>query len=90
MIVLNNTSQDEALDSMDRLRRKLADEKYEGVSRRITVSIGLVIVTPTCHLTGREIEVRAARAKNHAKQEGRNRIAAYEDPWFERLFVAQS
>jgi diguanylate cyclase (GGDEF)-like protein len=90
VILLNNTSPEEALDSMDRLRNSLAGQVYKGVSQKVTVSIGLVIVTGTCHLTVREVEDRAARAKNFAKKEGRNCIAAFEDPWFERLIVARS
>ena len=32
------------------------DLAYEGTARRTTVSVGVVIVRPECHLTGHEIE----------------------------------
>lgn len=76
-ILLNNVTDDEAFGSMERLRRGLAELTYEGTERRTTVSIGVVIVRPDCHLTGHEIEQVAAAAKKFAKDNGRNRVASY-------------
>jgi diguanylate cyclase (GGDEF)-like protein len=75
VLLLNNVTEDEALASMDRLRQDLAALSYEGIQRKATVSIGVVIVRPECHLTGHEIEHAAERAKDFAKQSGRNRVA---------------
>src|SRR5262249_15461003 len=77
VLLLNNVTEDEALASMDRLRQDLAALSYEGIQRKATVSIGVVIVRPECHLTGHEIEHAAERAKDFAKQSGRNRVATY-------------
>jgi hypothetical protein len=48
-----------------------------GYAGRTTVSIGLCIVDPDCPLTDRELLDRANRAKQFAKQNGKNRIATY-------------
>lgn len=76
-VLLNNVTDTEAHDSMNRLREKLAGLTYEGTQRRTTVSIGLVIVRPDCHLTGSEIEAAAAAAKQFAKQQGRDLVATF-------------
>jgi len=43
----------------------------------LTVSIGLCSLNPDASLTDREAQERANRAKNHAKEAGRDRIASY-------------
>jgi diguanylate cyclase (GGDEF)-like protein len=80
VILLNNVTEEEALASMDRLRQGLAELSYEGIQRRATVSVGVVIVRPDCHLTGHEIEHAAERVKDFAKKSGRNRVATYNSP----------
>lgn len=80
VILLNNVTEEEALASMDRLRQGLAELAYEGVQRKATVSVGVVIVRPDCHLTGHEIEHAAERVKDFAKKSGRNRVATYNNP----------
>lgn len=80
VVLLNNVTEEEALASMDRLRQDLAKLSYEGMQRKTTVSVGVVIVRPDCHLTGQEIEHAAERAKDFAKQSGRNRVATYTSP----------
>ena len=79
-ILLNNVIEDEALRSLHMLRQRLGDLTYEGTDRRTTVSVGVVIVRPDCHLTGNEIEHAAAAAKKFAKDAGRNRLATYNTP----------
>lgn len=81
-ILLDNVTEEEALASMDRLREGLGALTYEGTDRRTTVSIGVVLVRPDCHLTGTEIEQAAARAKSFAKDSGRDRVASYATPFF--------
>jgi GGDEF domain-containing protein len=65
---------------MHTLRQRLGDLTYEGTDRRTTVSVGVVIVRPDCHLTGNEIERAAAAAKKFAKDAGRNLLATYNSP----------
>lgn len=84
VIVLNNVTEEEALASMDRLRQGLAELSYEGIQRKATVSVGVVIVRPDCHLTGHEIEHAAERVKDFAKKSGRNRVATYNSPLIEQ------
>lgn len=77
VILLNNVTEEEALASMDRLRQGVAELSYEGIQRKATVSVGVVIVRPDCHLTGQEIEHAAERVKDFAKKSGRDRVATY-------------
>ena len=76
-VLLNNASEHEALDSMNRLREAIAALTYEGCTTTTTVSIGVVVVQPECHFTGHEIEQAAAHAKDYAKRAGRNCVASY-------------
>ena len=41
------------------------------------MSVGLVTAGPACFLTDREIQERANRAKDFAKESGKNCIATY-------------
>lgn len=78
VVLLPNASQEMALNILRGFQSKLAELDYEGgISRRPTVSIGLSVIDPDCWLTEREIEVRAAKAKNFAKHGGKNCIAYY-------------
>jgi diguanylate cyclase (GGDEF)-like protein len=87
VILLNNTSLEEAAKTLNALRNAICTMKFPSTNDgfRVTVSVGLVLVTPGCHLTGREIESAAARAKQQAKQSGKNRVMGFEDPWFEEF-----
>ena len=80
VLLLNNLTEDEALASMDRLRQGVAEVSYEGMKSQATISIGVVIVRPDCHLTGHEIEVAAEAAKEFAKKSGKNRVATFNSP----------
>jgi diguanylate cyclase (GGDEF)-like protein len=82
VVLLRNVTEEEALASMDTLREALGELTYEGTERKTTVSVGVVTVRPDCHLTGREIEAAANRAKNFAKAKGRNCVASYTTPFF--------
>ncbi len=89
LVLLNNVSQRQAFEVLDALRSDLASQKYPGIDAVVTVSIGLSMVAPTCHFTGREIEETAALAKGFAKTTGgKNCVATYEDEWFEKLVIA--
>jgi diguanylate cyclase (GGDEF)-like protein len=85
VLLLHNTSRAEALASAQDLRLTIAALEY-AIHKPLTISIGVAVVPPRCHLTSREIEQKANAAKNHAKGPGkRNRVATYKDPWFEEL-----
>ncbi len=77
LILLPSLSRPLAVAFLDELRCKLADLAYPDVAEKTTVSIGLCIVDSDCPLTDRELLDRANRAKQFAKQSGKNRIATY-------------
>jgi len=79
-VLLNNVTEEEALTSMNRLRERLGNLTYDGTDRRTTVSVGVVVVRPDCHLTGHEVEQATAAAKKFAKDAGRDRVATYNSP----------
>ena len=62
---------------LDELRVKLAGLSYPDITEKTTVSIGLCIADAVCPLTDRELLDRANRAKQFAKQNGKNCIATY-------------
>lgn len=80
LILLPSLSRPLAIRFLDELRGKLADLTYPDIAERTTVSIGLCMVDPDCPLTDRELLDRANRAKQFAKANGKNRIAAYRGP----------
>jgi diguanylate cyclase (GGDEF)-like protein len=86
VLLLHNVSADEAVRSAEMLRSAIADLKFEMTPQVVlTVSVGVVSVPPGCHLTAYEILRKAAEAKQHAKNNGRNCVATYADAWFEDL-----
>ena len=89
VVLLPNASTDLALDVLKGFQAKLAELDYEGgISRRPTVSIGYCVVEPDCWLTEREIEERAATAKNFTKEHGKNGIATYTGNRFDESELA--
>lgn len=76
-LLLLGFGQRAAEDALDDLRLQLGRLKYPTVPVTTSVSIGLCVVDPGCFLTNAEIEHKAEEAKNVAKKEGRNRIAAH-------------
>lgn len=77
LILVPSFSRPLSIAFVDELRRKLADLSYPDIAEKTTVSIGLCIVHPECALTDRELLDRANRAKEFAKQKGKNRIVTY-------------
>jgi diguanylate cyclase (GGDEF)-like protein len=51
------------------------------ITRRPTVSCGLLVLTPNSRYTLREVEDIANRAKGLAKQAGKARVAVYREPF---------
>jgi diguanylate cyclase (GGDEF)-like protein len=84
-LLIHNTSQEDAARLLHVLRRSIEQLTFYGTkpSFGITASIGFLVIGPRCHLTGLEIEARAASAKQFAKLEGKNRVAVSEAPWFD-------
>lgn|SRR5262245_3196064 len=82
LILLPSLSRNLSISFLDELRCQLADLSYPDIGEKTTVSIGLCIVDPDCPLTDRELLDRANRAKQFAKQNGKNRIATYRGPRF--------
>lgn len=90
IVLLPNVDGRMSLPLLNDIRRRLEALSYGNVDERTTVSIGVCVVDPECFLTEREVEERANRAKNHAKEKGRNCIVAYHGSLFrdEDLYVA--
>lgn len=77
LLLLPSLSRPLSIHFLDELRYKLAALSYPDIAEKTTVSIGLCIVDPDCALTDRELLDRANRAKQFAKEKGKNRIATY-------------
>jgi len=82
LILLPSLSRPLAVAFLDELRCQLADLAYPEVTEKTTVSIGLCSVDSDCLLTDRELLDRANRAKQFAKDKGKNCIATYHGPRF--------
>jgi diguanylate cyclase (GGDEF)-like protein len=78
LLILPGLSQKFVLVFVEELRAVIAQLTYPKVKERLTVSIGVCSADPDCHLINREMQERANRAKEHAKKNGKNRIAHYE------------
>lgn len=79
MVLLPNMNGADAASFLKEFQVNLESVDYHGIDRRPTVSIGIVEVNSDCILTNPEIEEKAADAKQHAKENGRNRVAGYKD-----------
>jgi diguanylate cyclase (GGDEF)-like protein len=77
ILFLYNMSYDLALHFLDLIRCDVAKLEYRGIKEHTTISIGFCYVDADCYLTDREAEERANKAKDYAKQHGKNRIATY-------------
>ena len=84
MLLLPNMEQRHAIEELHRLRLEVKTLAYQGIKEKTHVSIGFCIVDADCFLTDRELEQRAERAKNHAKANGRDRIATYNGTLFRK------
>jgi diguanylate cyclase (GGDEF)-like protein len=82
MLLLPSVSYGAAAEILDELRRQVEEISYRGVGEPTTISVGACVVHNACFLTDREAEERANRAKNYAKQHGKNCIASYEGELF--------
>lgn len=89
VITLPNMSCSQAISFLKLFQKTLRELEYFGIGERPEVSIGIFEVSENSIQTDREIEERAASAKNFAKSNGRNCIAAYRGQSFadEDLYV---
>jgi diguanylate cyclase (GGDEF)-like protein len=67
---------------LDELRLTLSRLEYPEIRKHTTVSIGLCVAHPYCPLTDRELLSRANKAKEFAKEHGKNCLATYEGVHF--------
>jgi diguanylate cyclase (GGDEF)-like protein len=77
LVLLQSLSREMSIAFLDELRLRLAQLSYPEIGDKTTVSIGLCVVDGACPLTDRELRDRASRAKQFAKDQGRDRIATY-------------
>jgi diguanylate cyclase (GGDEF)-like protein len=80
LIILPETTGEEAIGLMERCRRKVAEMPYIGNTNSepvsITISVGITELTGDDHSI-EDLLARADRAMYRAKQEGRNRVKIY-------------
>ena len=79
VVILPNMSSSQTTNLFRSFQKKLLRLKYFEIDEHTEVSIGVFEVTENSIQTDREIEERAAFAKNFAKQSGKNCIATYKD-----------
>jgi diguanylate cyclase (GGDEF)-like protein len=82
MLLFVNTDLDIAARLIQRFRRNLRDLDFRGIRERITLSIGLCEINTQTFLTEREIQSKANVAKNFAKCQGKDRVAAFKGDLF--------
>ncbi|MCI0378299.1 MAG: GGDEF domain-containing protein [Gemmataceae bacterium] len=80
LLIIPSLSRALAVEFLDELRNKLANLAYPDIEEKTTVSIGLCIAESDCPCTDRELLARANQAKEFAKSNGRNCIAAFRGP----------
>jgi diguanylate cyclase (GGDEF)-like protein len=76
-ILMPNAGEELSLVFVGGLRDRLAELRFSGTERKLTVSVGLCVADRDCHLTDNELLQRAERAKNYAKGQGRDRVVGY-------------
>ncbi|MCH9686778.1 MAG: GGDEF domain-containing protein [Deltaproteobacteria bacterium] len=77
VVLLPNTRCEDACRLVERFQASLRELGLPGIHEPLTVSAGVCAVGPDCILTDREALERANRAKNHAKAQGKDRVAWY-------------
>jgi diguanylate cyclase (GGDEF)-like protein len=89
VVILPNSDAAKTVELFKSLRTKLASLEYQTIGERPTVSIGFCVIDPDCYLTEREIEEKAAKAKDYAKTHGKNCVATHRSAQLveEELFV---
>lgn len=75
MLILPNFPHEYAVTNCAAFQRKLPSLIFQGISKSLSVSIGLCTSGPDSPLTDRELQQRATDAKQAAKKAGKNCIA---------------
>jgi diguanylate cyclase (GGDEF)-like protein len=81
-VVLNDTESPQAAHIADRMRRavwELGIEQRDGISGRVTISVGAAVLAPTAERGPRGALQLADQALYEAKMRGRNRVEVKED-----------
>lgn len=91
-VVLPNMSSFQAIDFLKSFQMKLRELAYFAIDKRTEVSVGIFEVSENSIQTDREVEERAAFAKNFAKNNGKNCIATFKDQDYEdnAVYVVQN
>lgn len=76
-VLLPNADADLAVRLLAGFQTELLGTEFSPIKERPTVSIGICLVDGDCFLTDIEVREKANVAKNLAKEQGKNRIAAY-------------
>jgi len=84
VLLLANTTLEEAGRSFTMLRARLAHLHFDGLDQPATASVGMVLIEADTHLTNHEVVHRAQEAKRRAKDAGRNCVWTYRDWRYER------
>lgn len=77
VVLLPNDRTEDAVRRIQRFQGALRELSLPGIDRPPSISAGICPVGPDCILTDREALERANRAKNHAKRQGKDRVAWY-------------
>ncbi|MCP3682658.1 MAG: GGDEF domain-containing protein [bacterium] len=90
-VILPNMPSSHAVGFLKSFQKKLRELTYFEVYKRTEVSVGIVEVSENSIQTDREVEERAAYAKNFAKEQGKNCIATFEKQGYEdsAVYVVQ-
>jgi diguanylate cyclase (GGDEF)-like protein len=76
-LVMPNAGDNLAIRFVNGLRKRVAELRFLGTDKTISLSVGVCVADPDCFLTDGELLQRAVHAKKFAKMEGRDRVAGY-------------
>lgn len=80
LVLLPNATASSAAAVLSELRERLARATYRGTKLRVSVSSGVAVVDPDCHLTDREVLGRANAAKARAKSVRKGSVVVVAGP----------
>lgn len=80
VVLLPNVSTQLATTLLDDLRRRVATCRFRAADVRLSISTGVVVIDPDCHLTDREVLASANAAKSKAKAQRKGSIVLVHPP----------